>query len=56
MVQTVIVILIISLAAVAAAFKLYKFFKSTPETVCGPGKCASCPYSVKETCDKKAAP
>jgi hypothetical protein len=55
MAQTIIVILIVVLAAIAAAFKLYKFFKSTPETVCGPGKCASCPYTVRETCDKKDA-
>ncbi len=55
MAQTIIVILIIALAAVAAAFKLYKFFKATPENVCGPGQCASCPYAVKEACDKKEA-
>jgi len=54
MAQTLIVILVVLIAAVAAGVKLYRFFRRRgPDGVCTPGACASCPYHERTECEKK---
>ncbi|MBN1495121.1 MAG: FeoB-associated Cys-rich membrane protein [Spirochaetes bacterium] len=54
MVQTIIVMLVVLVAAVAAGIKLYRFFRRRgPNGVCHPDACASCPYHERPECEKK---
>jgi hypothetical protein len=53
MVQTIIVIIIITLAVASAAVKLYRFLKPKPgQMTCPPEACASCPYRGIDNCGK----
>ncbi|MBP7735028.1 MAG: hypothetical protein KA369_03555 [Spirochaetes bacterium] len=53
MAQTTIVIIIIALAVVSTAVKLYRFFKpKTGHLPCSPDACASCPFRSIENCGK----
>jgi len=55
--QTIIVFIIVTLAAAAAGIKLYKFFRSPSDPHCSPDKCGTCPYNTNNTCDEsKKAP
>jgi hypothetical protein len=56
MVQTMIVISIVVLAAAAAGIKLYRFFKSPVDAACSPDRCGTCPYHVNNTCEDPKKP
>ena len=53
MAQTLATIIIVALAVIAAAVKLYRFFKRRGQSSdCRPESCASCPYSRgSDACD-----
>jgi hypothetical protein len=54
MAQTIVVILIISVAAIIAVIKLYRFFTTMRgDTDCHTDACGSCPYYVEKECGKK---
>ncbi|HOT45957.1 MAG TPA: hypothetical protein PLC28_13800 [Spirochaetota bacterium] len=54
MIQTVLVIIIVSLSVAAAAVKLYRFLNPSPTmNTCSPDACAACPYRRDMTCSEK---
>ncbi|HPV39903.1 MAG TPA: hypothetical protein PKX40_01920 [Spirochaetota bacterium] len=54
MIQTALVILIVSMSAAAAAVKLYRFFYPSHRTnTCSPDACDACPYRKGMNCAGK---